>query len=95
MAEILIGAGDCVSKLLQVLARELGLKRVWSGEGRKDARDILVELHNTMTMKHQLWIGLAELYAMPELKELPENVQAKLMSIILASRANAELATKV
>lgn len=94
MSEVQIGAGDSVSRLLQVHAKELGVKRVWNGDGRVDSRNLVLELHNTRVLKDNLWAGLQELYAMPELKDLPENVQAKLMSIILKARACAELETK-
>lgn len=94
MSEVQIGPGDSLSLLLQVHAKEIGVKRVWNGDGRIDSRNLVLELHNTRVLKDNLWTGLQELYAMPELKDLPENVQAKLMSIILKARACAELETK-
>lgn len=94
MGEILISEGDSVSKLLQVLAKEMGVKRIWTGDGRQDARAVMADFHNVTQLKDELWKGIRELYEMPELRELPERVQAKLMSIILARRANAELKAK-
>lgn len=95
MSEIIVGAGDSVSRLLQVHAKEFDLKRQWTGNGRVDSRDIVLELVNTHALKDCIWKGVIELYGMPELKELPESVQAKLMSIILSARACAELLAKV
>lgn len=94
MGEILIGAGDSVSRLLQTHAREAGLKRVWIGNGRIDSRNLVFELRNVTNQRDNLWRGLQELYSMSELKELPENVQAKLMAVILNSRACTELEVK-
>jgi hypothetical protein len=94
MSEVQIGGGDSVSRLLQVHAKEIGVKKVWSGDGRKDSRDVIVDLYNMTKLKDALWKGLQELYAMPEMKELPEIIQVKLMAVILNARACAELETK-
>lgn len=94
MSEVQIGPGDSLSRLLQVHAREFGVKRVWSGDGRTDARVLLMDFANISNVKECLWKGLQELYSMPELKELPESVQAKLMSVILFARACSELDAK-
>ena len=94
MGEVQIGPGDAVSRLLQLYAKELGLKRVWAGNAQADCRSVIVDLYNTQTLKAALWTGLQELYAMPELKELPEAVQVKMMAVILSAKAVAELETK-
>lgn len=94
MSEVQIGPGDAVSKLLQVYAKELGLKRIWAGNAQTDCRSVIVDLHNALLLKTALWTGLQELYAMPELKDLPEPVQVKMMAVILSAKAVAELATK-
>ncbi len=94
MGEIQIGPGDSVSRLLQTHAKEIGMKRVWDGNGRIDTRNVIIELHNMRALKDEIWKGVQELYAMPELKDLPESVQAKMMSIILNARSCAELSIK-
>jgi hypothetical protein len=94
MAEVQIGPGDSLSKMLQVFGKEAGLKRIWTGDGRKDARDLVFELHNAQITRDQLWNGIKDLYSLPELKELPERVQAALMAIILHRRALSEMDTK-
>lgn len=95
MTELIIGAGDTVSRLLQTIAKDVGLKDVrWSGKGDADIRAIMVELYNTRLARDTLWVGLKDLYDMPELKTLPESLQAKLASIILLTRANFELKLK-
>ncbi len=94
MAELKIGGGDSTSRLLQTHANSIGLKRVWCGDGRVDSLNLVVELYNAQLMRDYLWKGLQELYSMPELRELPEAVQAKMMSIILHQRSCAELEAK-
>lgn len=95
MAEIVLGNGDSVSRLLQVIAKDVGLVGMrWGGTGGADVRLVMVELYNTRLVRDSLWSGLHELCQMPELKELPESVQAKIMAIILTARANAELRIK-
>jgi hypothetical protein len=95
VAEITIGPGDSVSRLLQVIAKDVGLTgRRWHGKGMEDARAILVELYNAQLLKDALWTGLQELCQMSELKELPEAVQAKIVAIILTARAKFEIKMK-
>lgn len=94
MGEVIIGSGDSVSRLLQLFAKEVGLKRVWDGHAQVDCRSVIVDLYNAQKLKTVLWTGLQELFAMPELKELPENVQVKMMAVVLSARAVAELDTK-
>lgn len=92
---IRIGAGDPVSQLLQVLASETGVRRIYTGQGRADLRALLVDFHNATTKAEEAWKALKELFEMPELAQLPEAVQAKLMAGILQARANCELRVKV
>lgn len=94
MSEIQIGPGDAVSRLLQVYAKEFGLKRVWSGIGHVDARALIADNVNLKMMKECIYDGVKDLYAMPELTTLPEAVQAKMMAIILNARACVELQLK-
>lgn len=94
MSEVQIGPGDAVSRLLQAQAKDLDIKRVWTGRAIEDVRRVLVDLYNAQLLKTAAWNAIQELYAMPELKDLPEPVQVKLMSVILATKAVAELQTK-
>jgi hypothetical protein len=94
MTEIQIGPGDSVSRLLQLYAKEIGLKRVWAGNAQADCRGVVVDLYNAKLLKDALWSGLQELYAMPQLKDLPEPVQVKMMAVVLSAKAIAELDTR-
>lgn len=95
MTEVTVGAGDSVSKLLQVIAKDVGIKNLrFVGKGQDDAKAILVDLFNSRLVKDSLWQGMTELCQMPEMKELPEAIQAKMMAIILTARAKIELGSK-
>lgn len=90
-----IGVGDPVSQLLQLIAGDLGVRRTFIGRGRDDIRALLVELQNVTVKAEEAWKALKELFDMPELQELPEPIQVKLMAGILQARANIELRSKV
>jgi hypothetical protein len=95
MAEIFIGPGDSISRLLQVVAKESGVQGMrWTGKGREDMKAAMLELYHARLMKDALWVGLQELCNMPELKELPESVQAQIAAIVLTARAKFELGIK-
>lgn len=95
MTEVTVGAGDSVSKLLQVIAKDVGVKDVtYTGKGQDDAKNIITQLYNSRLIKDSLWQGMTELCQMKEMKELPESIQAKIMAIILTARGKIELGLK-
>ena len=95
MTAVTVGQGDAVSKLLQVLAKDIGIKDIkFIGKGMEDAKNILTQLHNSKLITESLWTGLTELYQMPQMKEFPEPIQAQLMAIILTAKAKIELGSK-
>jgi hypothetical protein len=91
MAEIQIGPGDSVSRLLQLRAQRLGIRMIWSGKGVDDMDQLCTDYANKKLLNECLWNGMKELMAMVELKELPEPVQAKIASIVLKAQAVFEL----
>lgn len=95
MAELAIGVGDSVSRLLQVVAKDVGITGIkWHGRGKEDVRAVMLELFNSLTVKDVLWEGVKELMGMPELTSMPEPLQAKIAAIILTARAKIELQLK-
>jgi hypothetical protein len=95
MTEVTVGNGDSVSKLIQLAAKEVGIKDLrYTGKGQDDTKMICVELFNSRLLKDSLWTGMTELCQMPEMKELPERIQAKMMAIILTARGKFELGVK-
>lgn len=93
--QIRIGPGDPVSQLVQVIAGEAGIRRIYVGKGREDLRSVLIDLHNATVKAEEAWKAIKELFDMPELAQLPEAIQAKLMAGILQARANCDLRAKV
>jgi hypothetical protein len=95
MADFNVGPGDAVSRLLQVVAKEVGVTDLrWLGKGHEDAKAILVRLHNSDLVRIHLWSALDELLRMPEWPQLPESIQAATLAIILRARACIELQQK-
>lgn len=96
MSDITLGTGgDAVSKMLQVIAKDLKVAGIkWIGKGPEDCRQLLVEIYNVRLLKDALWIGMRELLAMKEMTELPEPLQAKIAAIVLNARAQFELQIK-
>lgn len=84
--------GDSLSKLIQIRAGMLGIHLKWTGKAIEDIDTLVLEYFHRKTLNDCLWNGMKELMAMPELKELPEPMQAKLYSIVLQAQANFELA---
>lgn len=91
MGEVIIGPGDAISRLLQLHASRANVRLKWSGVGIQDLDLLLQDYSNKQLLTECLWNGLKELMAMPELRDLPEAVQAKIMSIILKAQAVFEL----
>lgn len=91
MAELIVGGGDAVSRLIQLRASRAGVRLNWTKVGAQDLDLLLTDYSNKTLLNQCLWNGMKELMAMPELKELPESVQAKIFSIVLQAQACFEL----
>lgn len=87
-------SGDALSRLIQLQAGRHDIRLTWVGNGTVD----LLALCNAHAVKARLakhlWTGMRELMQMPELKELPEALQAQIMSIVLKSQALTDLDTE-
>jgi hypothetical protein len=83
--------GDALSRLIQLQAGRHDIRQTWSGNGVTD----LIALCNAHAVKARLskhlWTCMRELMQMPELKTLPEPIQAQIMSIVLSAQALVEL----
>ena len=85
-------SGDSLSQLVQVRARNFGIKLAWSGKAIEDIDMLCQEYWNRKNFNQCLWDnGLRELMTMPEFNTLPEALQAKIASIVLRARAHFEL----
>src|SRR5271170_6365833 len=83
--------GDSLSKLIQLQAGRYDIRLAWVGQGTTDLI-ALIHAHAVQArMSKHLWTGLRELMMMPEMKTLPEPIQAQIMSIVLKSQALVEL----
>jgi hypothetical protein len=80
-----------VSRLVQLHAGQAGVRLKWSGDGPTDISMMATDYQNKALLSQCLWNGLRELTTMPELKELPEAMQAKIYSIVLQAQAVFEL----
>lgn len=87
-------SGDAVSKLLQIIAHQHNIHLRWTGNGDQDIATLCQDHSNKTILNQCLWGGVKELMAMPELKELPEAIQAKIYTIVLKAQANFELNIK-
>lgn len=86
--------GDALSKLIQLQSGRHDIRLAWVGNGTADLL-ALVNAHAVQArMAKHLWNGLRELMYMPELREMPEPVQAQIMSIVLKAQALTELETE-
>jgi hypothetical protein len=85
-------AGDSLSQLVQIRARNFGIALKWTGRAIEDIDTLCQEYWNRKNFNQCLWDnGLRELMLMPEYKDLPESMQAKIASIVLKARAHFEL----
>jgi hypothetical protein len=96
MVEVIKAAenGDALSRLLQMQAARYDIRQTWTGRGTED----LISLMNAHAVKARLakhlWTGLRELMQMPEMKTLPEALQAQMAAIVLKSQALTDLETE-
>lgn len=86
--------GDVLTKLIQLRARRLALDLRWPKEGIASLDLLCLACSNAMLVQEEIWNGVKELCAMPEMATLPEPMQAKIMAIILKARVSIELAKK-
>jgi hypothetical protein len=82
---------DALSGLVQLSSKRLGVDLKWTGKGLDDLHQLALLASNTNILSKTMWEGLQELWAMPELKQLPEPIYAKICAIILKTRAVSEL----
>jgi hypothetical protein len=84
--------GDSLSQLVQVRARNFGIRIKWTGRAIEDIDALCQEYWNRKNFNECLWDnGLRELMTMPEYNTLPEAMQAKIASIVLKARAHFEM----
>jgi hypothetical protein len=94
MADITNSAGDALSRLIQLQAGRHDIRLAWVGNGTTDLLALLNAHAVQARMSKHLWTGLRELMQMPELRTLPEPIQAQIASIILKAQALNELETE-
>jgi hypothetical protein len=92
MAELITKTdGDALSRLIQLQAGRQDIRLAWTGRGTEDMI-ALINAHAVQArMAKHLWGGVRELMQMPELRQLPEAVQAQMMSIVLKAQALTEI----
>lgn len=83
--------GDAVSRLIQLQAGRYDIRLAWVGRGVEDLVALLNAHAVQARLAKHLWTGMRELMQMPELRELPEPIQAQIASIVLKSQALADL----
>lgn len=95
MAEAFIKQdGDALSRLVQLQAGRHDIRLAWTGNGTADLA-ALVHAHSLKArMAKHLWTGMRELTQMPEMRELPEPLQAQIASTILKAQALLDLETE-
>jgi hypothetical protein len=93
MADSINPAADALSRLIQLHAGRHDIRLTWAGKGVDDLI-ALVSAHAVKArMAKHLWTGMRELMLMPELKELPEPLQAHIASIVLKAQVMIDLDT--
>lgn len=91
MAEVIKADGDALSRLIQLQAGRYDIRLPWVGKGVEDLV-ALVNAHAVQArMAKNLWGGVRELSQMPELRSLPEPLQAQIASIVLKAHALTDL----
>jgi hypothetical protein len=92
MAELITRSdGDALSRLIQLQAGRYDIRLVWTGKGTEDLI-AMCNAHSVQArMAKHLWTGMRELMLMPEMKDLPDPIQAQVASIILKAQALVDL----
>jgi len=83
--------GDALSRLIQLQASRHDIRLAWVGRGNEDLTMVLQAHAIKARLAKHLFTGMRELMSMPEMKDLPEPLQAQMMSIVLKAHALAEL----
>jgi hypothetical protein len=83
--------GDALSRLIQLQAGRHDVKVAWTGSGTLDLIAMCHAHAVKARMAKHLWNGMRELMQMPEIKELPEPLQAHIASIVLKAQALIDL----
>lgn len=86
-----MGEGDAMSRLIQLQAGRYDIRLAWVGRGVEDLVALLNAHAVQARLAKNLWTGMRELMQMPELRELPEPIQAQIASIVLKSQALTDL----
>lgn len=96
MADLITNTNaDALSRLIQLQAGRHDIRLTWVGKGVDDLI-ALVNAHAVKArMSKHLWNGMRELMQMPELKTMPEPLQAQVASIILKAQALIDMDTDV
>lgn len=95
MAELITKTdGDALSRLIQLQAGRHEIRLAWVGDGTADLISLINAHAVQARMARHLWTGMRELMQMPEIKGLPEPLQAQIASIILKAQVLAELDTE-
>lgn len=79
--------------MIQLQAGRYGMRLTWTGNGLTDLVAVMNEHATAVRMSKHLWGSLGELMQLPEMRTLPESIQAQIASIILKSRTLLELET--
>jgi len=91
MVEVIKADGDALSRLIQLQAGRYDIRLAWVGRGVDDLI-ALVNAHAVQArMAKNLWSGMRELAQMPEMKSLPEPLQAQIASIVLKAHALTDI----
>lgn len=88
-----MGEGDALSRLIQLQAGRYDIRLAWVGRGVEDLVALLNAHAIQARLAKHLWAGMRELMQMPELREMPEPIQAQISSIILKSHTLVDLDT--
>jgi hypothetical protein len=89
-----LNKGDALSRLIQLQAGRHNIRLVWVGNGTSDLITLVTAYATQARMSKHLWSSMRELMMIPEMKELPEPLQAHITSTILKAQALTELETE-
>ena len=85
---------DALSKLIQLQAGRHDIRLVWAGKGTEDLVQLCSAHAVQARLAKHLYNGFAELVRMPEMKTLPESMQAQIMGVVLSKQALVDLDTE-
>jgi hypothetical protein len=82
---------DALSRLIQLQAARHDIRLAWSGNGTSDLIALCHAHSAHARVSKHLWVSLRELLQMPEMRQLPEAIQAQIYSTTLKAQALTEL----